>query len=73
MVKQSGPLAVSIEEAAALIGVSRNTAYALAREGKLPVVRIGLRRLVVPMDRLQAMLNPENATDGHSATEPPAA
>lgn len=57
------PLAVSIEEAAALIGVSRNTAYALAREGKLPVVKIGMRRLVVPVDRLRAMLEAKEEDD----------
>ena len=57
------PLADSIEEAAALIGVSRNTAYALAREGKLPVVKIGMRRLVVPVDRLRAMLEAKEEDD----------
>ena len=38
---------LDIPEVARLLGCSRGSAYRWAREGKLPVLRIG-RRLVVP-------------------------
>ena len=40
-------LALSVEEAAALLGISRDLAYDLVTRGELPSVRLG-RRLVVP-------------------------
>ncbi len=58
-------LTLTIEEAAAALGISRGLAYELARTGGLPVVRLG-RRLVVPRTRLEAMLaadEPSNATE----------
>ncbi len=44
----------SVEEAAKLLGISRNSAYAAIRAGEIPSCRFG-RRLVVPkagVDRL---------------------
>ena len=49
---------VTIPEAAELLGVSRNLAYTLARQGELagiPVLRLG-RRMVLPRARLEAQL-----------------
>ena len=46
---------VSIEEAATVLGISRALGYESARRGDIPVIRIG-RRLVVPKDRLEALL-----------------
>ena len=40
-------LTVSVDEAAKLLGISRNLAYDLVREGRLPHVRLG-RRILVP-------------------------
>lgn len=40
-------LTLSVDEAAALLGVSRQSAYAAARAGELPVLRLGRRILVV--------------------------
>lgn len=34
-------LLISIREAAAILGVSPSTAYRLARENRIPVIRIG--------------------------------
>lgn len=48
----------TIPEAADLLGVSRNSAYAEAQTGELagvPVIRVG-RRLVVPRVPLEAVL-----------------
>lgn len=70
MVKQrveTKPLAVSLEQAGQMLGISRGLAYQMAKTGELPTVRIGQRRLVVPLASLEAML--ENgqltAASGH--------
>lgn len=53
----------TVEEAGALLGLSRNSAYEAARRGELPTVRFG-RRLVVPKARLMALLGePQAAGD----------
>jgi len=46
---------LTIPEAAELLGVSRGLAYAAARVGDLPTVKLG-RRLLVPRARLEDML-----------------
>ena len=51
-----GPLTLSIPEAARILRISRPTAYSLANQGKLPVVRLG-RRLIVPRKRLNELLS----------------
>jgi excisionase family DNA binding protein len=45
---------LTIEEAAVTLGVSKALAYEMAREGKLPTLRVGKRWLVpvVALDRL---------------------
>ena len=50
------PLVLNVEEAGRLLNLSRATSYKLANEGVIPSVRLG-RRLVVPMARLEALLN----------------
>jgi excisionase family DNA binding protein len=50
-------LTLSVEETAALLGVSRNLAYKLARQGKLPgVIPIGQKRLVVSKAAIERLL-----------------
>ena len=55
----------TVEEAAALLGISRTLAYALAREylatgvSGLPCVRIGSRRIVVSRRTLERMADAE--------------
>lgn len=48
-------LTVTVEEAAALLGLSRNGAYNAVREGQIPSIRIG-KRIIVPTSALRAML-----------------
>ena len=49
-------LTLSVPEAARVLGIGRNTAYTLAREGKLPgVIDLG-RRLVVSRAALEKVL-----------------
>lgn len=40
------PLAITIDEAARRLGISRTTAYSRAKDGTLPVRRLGSRWLV---------------------------
>jgi excisionase family DNA binding protein len=53
-------LAVSVSEAATMLGISRGLAYELVHRGELPVIQLG-RRLVVPivaLERLVAAASP---------------
>jgi excisionase family DNA binding protein len=45
----------TVEEAGQILGLSRNTAYALAKSGRLPTIRLG-RRLLVPKVALDRLL-----------------
>ena len=49
-------LAVSVPEAAAMLGVGRTKAYEAIRTGELPSVRLG-KRVLVPLAQLRAMLS----------------
>lgn len=53
---RSGPPTISIEEAAQYLGVSRAYAYQMAREGRLPTIKLGERRVRVPALTLLKML-----------------
>lgn len=51
-------LTLTVEEAAEALGIGRSLAYKMARDGRLPTVRLG-RRLLVPVSRLEEMLRGE--------------
>ena len=53
-------LTVTVEEAAALLGISRALAYELVARGELPCLRLG-RRLVVPRKALDQLLDTAGA------------
>lgn len=50
-------LTVTVEEAARMLGISRNSAFEAARRGDIPTLRIG-RRLLVPKAALERLLDP---------------
>lgn len=50
-------LTLTVDEVAALLGISRGLAYELARCGKLPALRLG-RRLLIPRSALKDLLSP---------------
>lgn len=59
--REEGPIAderltLSIAEAAKILRISRNTAYTMASQGKLPVIRVGLR-MIVPRKGLNELLS----------------
>jgi excisionase family DNA binding protein len=45
----------TVEEVGQILGLGRNTAYALAKSGRLPTIRLG-RRLLVPKTALDRLL-----------------
>jgi excisionase family DNA binding protein len=46
---------LTVEEVAEALGVSRTSAYALARSGVLPVLRVG-KRIVIPRAAFEKFL-----------------
>lgn len=46
---------ITIEEAAVMLGIGRDSAYRAAKRGEIPTIRIG-RRLLVPRAALAEML-----------------
>lgn len=53
---RSGPPTLSVEQASRYLGVSRAYAYEMAREGRLPTIRLGARRVRVPAAGLLRLL-----------------
>jgi excisionase family DNA binding protein len=50
-------LAISVREAAARLGISEGTCWAMVRAERIPSVRISPRRVVIPVAALERMLN----------------
>ena len=48
-------LTYTVDEAAQLLGISRNSAYEAVRRGEIPTIRLG-RRILVPRNRLEEVL-----------------
>ncbi len=57
---------LNIPEAAKVLGISRGSAYELAAQGKLPVIHLGLKRMVVPIVALERMLAEAGTEKGES-------
>ena len=47
---------LSVDETAQVLGISRGLCYELVRQGNLPAVRLGERRLVIPKQALEKYL-----------------
>jgi excisionase family DNA binding protein len=58
--ENSEKLVMSLEAAGKLLGLSRPTAYKLAKSGAIPTLRLG-RKIVVSNIQLQRLLSGENA------------
>ena len=48
-------LCLTVPEAAAMLGISRNHGYELVRRGELPAIRFG-KRIVIPKSALEKRL-----------------
>ena len=55
-------LVFSISEVADMLGISLNHAYAMAKTGQIPSVKLG-RRMVVPIDSLNRKINVEEGKE----------
>jgi excisionase family DNA binding protein len=64
------PLTMTVEEAAAALGIGRTSAYAAIARGELPCIRIG-RRVVVPRPAMERLLTvaADVSTQGERACE----
>jgi excisionase family DNA binding protein len=51
---------MTVEEAARLLGVSRNTGYEAVRRGQIPSVRVG-KRYLIPIVAMEKLLKGEAA------------
>ncbi|BDB41977.1 hypothetical protein Mkiyose1088_41450 [Mycobacterium kiyosense] len=56
---RSGPPTLSVEQAVRYLGCSRAYGYQMAREGRLPTIKLGERRVRVPALALLKMLGGE--------------
>ena len=54
-------LTLTVEEAAALLGLSRGSAYEAVRRGDIPTIRLG-RRILAPRARLLELVGITDAT-----------
>ena len=61
---------MTVEEAAAVLGIGRGLAYEAVRRGKIPAVRIG-RRLLVLQAALDRLLAGSALGDGGDCQTPP--
>jgi excisionase family DNA binding protein len=63
---QTEPRTMTVEEAGRVLGVGRAAAYAAAKSGDLPTIRVG-RRLLVPRQRLAELLGETNENSATAA------
>lgn len=68
MVEHGERLAVSVDEVARLMGISRDLAYDLVARGELPSLRLG-RRIVIPRVQLELVLRGEESAAASSDVE----
>ena len=61
-----GPHGLSVPEAGAMIGLGRNASYEAAKEGRIPVLRIGALK-IVPRGTWLQMIGATNATNSTDA------
>lgn len=57
-------LTVSVDEMAAMLGISRPVAYELTKRDGFPAVRVSERRIIVPVEALKRWLNEQVAARG---------
>ena len=62
-------LTLNIPECAKLLGISRGLAFELAAQGKLPVLYLGRRRMVVPVAALEKLLAEAGTDQGKPESE----
>lgn len=71
MVIEVRRMTYSVEEAAAVLGVSKSKLYDSVRKGELRAVQLG-RRVVIPCDEIEALVGPVALTGEAQQSSPPA-
>ena len=51
------PMYLSVDQLAALLGISRTGAYAYVHTDGFPLLRVGQKRMLIPRDKLIAWLD----------------
>ena len=54
---QAEPIALSIPQAALMLGICEKNMYALAASDGFPAVRVGKKRILIPVDGLRDWIN----------------
>lgn len=62
MVSKTERLTLTVAEASAMLGLSRNAGFAAVKRGQIPCVRIG-KRLLVPKIQLAKLLQGDGKTE----------
>lgn len=52
-------LTINVDELARILGISRPVAYQLIKTKGFPAIRVGQRRILIPIDSLQNWLSTE--------------
>lgn len=60
---------VSVQQAAELLGISRNHAFRCVQRGEIPAIRVG-RRLLIPAAFLEELFESANQEDGRLEASP---
>jgi excisionase family DNA binding protein len=63
------PLAHSVSDAAALIGISRSSLYLLIARGEIPIAKVGSRTLILDDDLRAYLAGRRVVVDDRSAAE----
>jgi excisionase family DNA binding protein len=63
---EAAPLLAGVRDAARELGIGRDTAYQLVRDGRLRAVRVG-RRLLIPRTELEAFVERELLSSDQAA------
>ena len=58
--KHDDRVTMSVRRAGKLLGIGVNQAYEAAHRGEIPVIRIGSKRMLVPIPAFERMLSGED-------------
>lgn len=59
-INETRPLAVKPEDAARMLGIGRNLIYYMIKTGDITAIRLGERRLLVPVAALEKLLETDH-------------
>jgi excisionase family DNA binding protein len=65
------PDVLTVEEAASLLRIGRNTAYEMVRRGQIPHVNLGVRATRIPKRSLESLLGLTVEQEGQTAAGGP--